>query len=328
MKQKNIDVLQLAEEILRNIELNEIPLRNIVLKCARLARLTNNQNAMNLFHYELAGYPKDQNGYVISDAFVLARHANRTFHQKDKYGQTKEYMFAETIAELESELEAAKDQLRVAFDHDVAVSSANPAQHVFPPIGNSIERAGLRQIITEKSKKIDQLKVAFYNYVLGVYYELKFGDITESIFEKRKLLVNKHLSSRLPETLKKFVSVYENLRSNNEEDWANAVHSCRRVIKDVADFLYPPIDKQLQIEGKKYKLDEDHYILRLKQYIKEKSDSKKFLEVVGSHLDYIGDRIDAIYQASIKGSHAKVSRDEAERYVIYSYLLLGDILSL
>jgi len=49
---------------------------------------------------------------------------------------------------------------------------------------------------------------------------------------------------------------------------------------------------------------------------------------VGSHLDYIGDRIDSIYNASTKGTHAKVSKEEAERYVIYTYLLLSDLLSL
>ena len=325
MESKNNEVLQLSEEILRNIELSEIPLQNIVLKCTRLARLTSNQKAMNLFHYELAGYPKDNNGYVLTDAFSLARFANRTFYDQKR---NSEVMFPETVAELESELETAKIQMSVAFDRDVSVASSNPQQYVLSPIGNSLERYGLRQIITEKSKKLNQLKIGYYNYVLGVYYELKFGNITEGIFEKRKLLVDKYLSANLPETLKKFVSVYENLRSENEEDWANAVHSCRRVIKDVADFLFPPTKEGIELDGKKYELDEDHYIIRLKQFIKQKSNSERFTEIIGSHLNYVGDRIDTIYSASTKGTHAKVTQEEAERYVIYSYLLLGDILSL
>jgi len=243
MKDKNTETLQLAEEILRNIELNEIPLRNVVLKCARLAKLTNNQKAMDLFHYELAGYPQDENGYILAEAFNLARYANRIFRQKDKSGKASEYMFPQTVAELESAVDAAREQLKVAFDKDISVASSNPDQFVMPPIGNSMERAGLRQIITESSKKIDQLKVAYYRYVLGVYYELKFGNISEDIFSKRKLSVDKALSEKLPEAIKKFVSIYENLRSGNEEDWANAVHSCRRLLSDVADYLYPPSDE-------------------------------------------------------------------------------------
>jgi len=44
---------------------------------------------------------------------------------------------------------------------------------------------------------------------------------------------------------------------------------------------------------------------------------------------YLGDRLDSTFQASQKGSHTRiVSRDEADRYVVYTYLLVGDVLSL
>lgn len=238
-------------------------------------------------------------------------------------------MFPETVAELENELIAAKEQMKVAFDRDVSVSSANPTQHVFSPIGNSIERTGLRQIITEKSKKLDQLKTSYYNYVLGVYYEIKFKNITEDIFQKRKIIIDKTLSKYLPETFKKFVSVYDNLKSESNEDWANAVHSCRRVIKDLSDFLYPATDKEIEVVGGKIiKLSDENYIVRLKQFIKEKSCSESFSRVVGSHLDFIGDRIDSIYKSSTKGSHAKVEQKEAESYVMYTYMLIGDVMDL
>ncbi len=329
MKDKNTEILQLAEEVLKNIELNEIPLRNVALKCSRLARFTNNQRAMDLFNYELAGYPQDEKGYILAEAFHLARHANRTFQQKDQTGKSLEYMFPQTVAELESAVDAAREQLKVAFDTDVSVSSSNPYQHVVTPFGNTIERAGLRQIITDNSKKIDQLKVAYYRYVLGVYYELKFGNISEDIFSKKRGFVDKVLSEKLLEAIKKFVSIYENLRSKNEEDWANAVHSCRRLLSDIADYLYPPSDESIAIgKDKTIKLDTGNYIARLKQYIKNKTESERFIEIVGSHLDYIGDRVDSIYNASSKGTHAKVTKEEAERYVIYTYLLLSDILDL
>lgn len=321
---RNEEIQLLAEEIIRNIELSELPLRNVVIKCARLARLTDNQRAINLFQYELAGYPKDDQGFIQTEAFNLARFVNRTFVDiSDK----KEKMFIETVAELESELEAAKEQMKVAYDPNVSLSSSNPYQHVGSS-GNFIERTSLRTKITNNSRKLDQLKIGYYYYVLGVLYELKYNALTENIFEKKKLIVDKKLAVDLPKTFQKFVSVYENLRSGKEENWANAVHSCRRIIKDVADFLYPPSETEIEVDGKRFKLNDENYILRLKQYIKDKQDSDKFKSVVGSHLDYIGDRIDSIYSSSTKGSHANVTQEEAERYVIYTYLLLGDILGL
>lgn len=238
-------------------------------------------------------------------------------------------MFPETISEIESELAAAKEQMKVAYDVDISISSANPYQSVTQPTRNNFERERLRQIITEKSKKLNQLITAYYNYVLGVYYEIKFKNITEDIFQKRKVILDKSLSKHLPETFKKFVSVYENLKSDNSEDWANAVHSCRRVIKDIADFLYPANDEEIEVgNNKKIKLNDENYIARLKQFIKGKSESESFAMVVGSNLDFIGDRIDSIYKATAKGSHAKVEKKEAESYVMYTHMLIGDVMDL
>lgn len=323
------ETLLLAEEILKNLELQEIPLSNIVLRCARLARITGNQSAMDLFRYELAGYPKDDQGFILAEAFQLARYANRPYKQLDKFGIVREYMFTETVAELESELEAAKEQMKVAFDRDVAVSSSNPSQYVFSPIGNTVERSTLRQMIAEKSRRLDQLRTAYYNYVLGVYYEMKFKNIAEDIFHNRKIIVDKALSKYLPDTFEKFVSVYENLKSEKAENWANAVHSCRRVLKDLADFLYPASDEEIEIrEGKLLKLNDANFIARLKQFVLKNKDSQSFQKIVGSHLEYIGDRIDSIYKTTTKGSHAKVDQKEAESYVMYTYMLVGDIMEL
>jgi len=323
------DSLTLSEEIIKNIELQEISLSNIVLRCARLARITRNQQAMDLFKYELTGYPKDDKGYILADAFQLAKYANRSFRQKDQNSIIQEYMFTETVSEIENELLAARDQMKVAFDRNISISSANPNQFVIPPTGNVTERSLLRQIISKNSKKLDQLKTAYYNYVLGVYYEIKFKNIIDDIFQKRKIILDKTLSKNLPETFKKLVSAYDNLKSENYEDWANAVHSCRRVIKDIADFLYPSTDEEIKVESNnKIKLNDKNYIARLKQFIKEKSNSKSFAMVIGSNLDFIGNRIDTIHKATTKGSHTKVEKKEAESYVMYTYMLMGDVMDL
>jgi hypothetical protein len=38
--------------------------------------------------------------------------------------------------------------------------------------------------------------------------------------------------------------------------------------------------------------------------------------------------LDAVFRAAQKGSHASVTQDEAHRYVVYTYMIVGDILSL
>jgi hypothetical protein len=44
---------------------------------------------------------------------------------------------------------------------------------------------------------------------------------------------------------------------------------------------------------------------------------------------FLGDRLDAVFKAAQKGSHADiVTREEADRYVVYTYMIVGDLMSL
>lgn len=100
----------------------------------------------------------------------------------------------------------------------------------------------------------------------------------------------------------------------------------------MADVLYPPRDdKVVDVNGKKktIRLGKDNYVNRLIAFLEENSKSSRFQDIVGSHLAFVGNRLDSIFQAAQMGSHdIIVSREEADRYVVYTYLVVGDILSL
>lgn len=171
-----------------------------------------------------------------------------------------------------------------------------------------------------------------HQYVLLKHYELKFSGISDDIFSRLRTRVDSAVGKSVPESINKFSSAYNNLLSENPEDWSNAVHSCRRILKDLADSLFPPCEDKVIKAGKKpkvIKLGKDNYINRLIAFIETKTTSEKFTAIVGSHLGFIGDRLDSVVESSQKGSHATITtKEEADRYVIYTYLLVGDILSL
>lgn len=76
-------------------------------------------------------------------------------------------------------------------------------------------------------------------------------------------------------------------------------------------------------------VDDKNYINRLICFVEDNSKSERFNELVGSHLEFIGNRLDSIYHAASKGSHTDItSREEADRCVVYTYMIVGDILSL
>lgn len=193
-----------------------------------------------------------------------------------------------------------------------------------------LEKESIPRGIPYSQQEFQGYKTHVYSYVINIYYELRFSAVPQEVFERTRRRVDNKLAEMVPEAVKKFMSIYDNMKSTNPEDWSNAVHSCRRILQAVADVLYPPNPdglSEINRGGKKIKVGPDNYINRLVLYVEDKSNSERFSEVVGSHLKFIKDRLRSIYYAAQKGSHTEIkSAEEAERYIIYTYLLIGDIL--
>lgn len=330
LKNKSAEALELSEEILRNFELSEIPSQHIILKCLRLARLINDFDSLEWLKQEANGYEKTPEGYLTTKSWELTAKSGRRYFEKDeKTKKPVEYAFMETLAVMEASIKVAQQRMEVASDPDISISSHSQYNPTLPA-GNKWERQDIAQSIKKFTERMEKVKSKIYEYVFNVNYELKFGNITEDIFTRKRNIVDNRLKEICPEAIQKFISVYENLKSGNDEDWANAVHSCRRILKDVADQLYPPSDEPVILEesNKKIQVGNDQFINRIVLYVESKSTSEKFNSVVGSHIKFIGERLDSLYQAANKGTHHEVTLEEAERYIIYIYLILGDIINL
>jgi len=322
---------ELSAEILKNFELSEMPVSNIILKCLRLCRLLGDEDGVLLFTFESSGYPSTPKG-LTSDAWRIAKIAGRRYFckEKDNSGQQKETEYANVtlIAELEETIASQKIRLAAAIDPNVSISSANPSQIVHAPIGNVTERNGAITSIKGAQKSIQQITGCLYDYILRIYNKLYYGNIIEDTFTRSRLEVNEKMGLLCPQAIGKFVAVYDNMDSDNQEDWANAVHSCRRILLDLADALYPAQKEPLVIDGKQIKIGHDQYINRLIQYVGSKAGSKTYADIVGTDLSSIGKRLDAINDAVCKGTHAEITKDEASRYIIHTYLLISDIIAL
>ncbi len=322
------EALELSDEIIRNIELSEIPLSNVALKTARLARLTNDFNMIKTMELEISGYSNESSGFVPKDQWKIGIEANRQYQNEN----SKELIYPESIEQLEGEIRFNQTALEVAKDADISFASANPRHSPRTYTGNWKERTEIRKRNAIILKRLASRRSLIYQYVLKKYLELRFSNISDDIFANIREKVDKNIGKLVPESVKRFSAVYEYLNSENTENWSNAVHSCRRILKDLANAVYSPSeDKQKVIDGQETttKLDEEHYINRILEFITQSSDSQSFQRVVGSQLKFIEDRLNSLLNASHKGTHATiVSKDDANRIVVYTYLLIGDILSL
>jgi hypothetical protein len=323
------EALALSDEILKNVELSEAPLTNAALKASRLARLLNDFVHQKIFEYEAGGYPSTPDG-VPPDVWALAKAAGRTYQKKNDKGVVNTYAIAESIEQLEAQIEMTKLGLDVARDPNV--SSANPNQYV-NAFGNSFERQRLHGELKETVKRLGARRSFLYAYVVQRNLELKFSGIAADAFSRIREAVDEKIGSVVPSAVQKFAAIYENLSSENPEDWSNAVHGCRRVLQDLADALFPATDepRQKSVAGKvvTVKLGADNYINRLIAYADDSTPSERTAAIIGSQLGFLGDRLDALFQAAQKGSHSTIARrEEADRYVVYTYMVVGDLLQL
>ncbi|MDT7044075.1 helix-hairpin-helix domain-containing protein [Candidatus Nitronereus thalassa] len=155
-----------------------------------------------------------------------------------------------------------------------------------------------------------------------LYSALAFGEIPKQHFDFIRDRVDNLLLDVCPDAIEQFMKAYERLSSGNSEDWSLALTVCRRVIKAVADAIYPPTTAKAGDRD----LGEPQYINRLWAFLDENLPASSDKDLAKAHVDYLGSFLHRLDRKASKGVHAKVTHEEAVRSVLYTYLTLGDLL--
>jgi len=316
MPSKRDEALVLAEELLTNIELGQLPAVDVARKASRLARLLDDTEAMAWLRYEIAGYPNS----LTTAAWGAAIRSNR---QSAPNPQGQPTVLPTALGQLETAVQGALAQIGAAADAPVSITSANPHQTVVAPQGNTTERSAVRNLAGQQKALLDKVLGAIHEYVADRYQELRFGSAVESAFDVVRAQVDASIAALVPDAPAMLAAAFENAASDNPEHWAGAAATCRRLLKAAADALRPPGEP---VSGRI--MTDPAYINRLMDWIAAKAESKTAADLIAADLDYLGRRLDAVDDAGQKGAHATVTRFDAARFLTGTYLLLGDILGL
>lgn len=288
---------ELAHNIILGIERGD-DLSQMCLQCARLALLLNNQDKADSFTR-------------MAEKVVEAETFLETYGSLIK--KTMQHLELDDIYDPISSQRSTIDNMR-----NIALSLSSAPWKYRDPQQDI-------QTYTRSKRTTSETKTTVYTFAMNKYYSLEFTQTSIDIFENYRIMIENKLPDKLPDSRNQLDSITKNLASDNSTDWSNAVHTCRKILQDLSNASYPPES----IISNDIQLGPTNYINRLMAYIEMNSDSKKFKQITGSNLKYIGERLDAVYEASNKGSHQTITtKDEAQRHVIYTYLFLGDILTL
>jgi len=241
--------------------------------------------------------------------------------------QFAEHAIGEPVAELEN----YADNYTLVGSPVIDLLNRHIFEHIVnkdPILFNQIKVRKAELPFMQIKKALDGIKTRISEFLDGVILELEYGGIPEAIFEQVRQEVDHKLTLLCPSAIEKLTVTYDQLsKAQNPEVYSQVASTCRRIIKDVADALYPPTtDIVMTDDGKSIKLDENSYKNRILQSMKSVGTGDTEQAFVLSMFDYIDAFLSAINSYASKGDHSKFNKTDATRCIVYTYLLLGDIL--
>lgn len=164
-------------------------------------------------------------------------------------------------------------------------------------------------------------------FLNDIIVELQYGGTVEFLMEELRKNTDAKLANLDVKLTDETQSLFLNLKSTNPADWNKVAHSCRKIIKLVADKVFPFKDEQYQMkDGRMLKVGEPQFINRLCAFLDQKivGDEKKFLI---SELKYFESYLRQIVEYTQMGEHKpSIEKYHADMMAIHTYLIISEIL--
>jgi DNA uptake protein ComE-like DNA-binding protein len=170
---------------------------------------------------------------------------------------------------------------------------------------------------------LNYVRKAAHARATQLYNKLAYADTPQSSFDVLKGAVDDKLLDIAPEQSEQLMLAFRAVTDDKPESWSQALTSCRRLIKGLADTLKPVTSKET-VGGRP--LTSEQYINRLWAFMDEAIESDANRELAKAHVDLLGSYLERTDKITSKGVHAKLGRIEAVKAVFHTYLMIADIL--
>ena len=322
--------LEACEKVIDGIEDSTITTESALLQCSKIARLTNDEENLIWLQYEYGGYPKNNDGRVISDAWNIAYKKGRGY-QKDG----KLYIFTELASELEEKITAQQKAVG-NFTTNGASVSGELALLAMDRLTTNVHRSTITMVadVAIAQKRLASLKAQYYEYALKKHIELNFGNVATDVFARYREQVDLAFSELSKETLLKLQAIEGKINSGNPEMYSQALTTCRRLFESTAVELFSKHfpdykDKVYKTKsGAEIDVSGNHYKNKLSAVIEKLEDKSMKKTLVGSNVIYLLDWIDNLSNLQCEGVHSDITKEDTERCILQTYMCLGDVLTL
>ena len=335
--------LNLVQTTLDEFDSLNYKLSSVLRKAIRIARLRNDyENLWWLQEEMLADDDKEARNRIQKE---LLPHYSREQFEGTKRSILQAWLSGRSVREVNDdgtlvnkdtycslsvpEIEGHIERLLTEVDSKVPPPGMHPLDLYNTEAAYSKVRTILRLRAEELSTVLKRIEHRVHEFLSITEKQLAYGQINSDIFERNRQYVDSRLRVIAPESLEQLVVAYRRVEEGDSEAGSHALLSCRRVLKSLADRLYPARKEPIiGSDGQERRLTDDKYIARLWQFVAERVKGRTAGDLLLAQVNDTGNRIDRLYDLDNKGVHADVTEFEVNQAVIQTYLLVGDILRL
>jgi hypothetical protein len=293
---------ELSNVILNDLEINQLPISQILMKAKRLARMLHDSDAQKWLDYEIMGYPVvfDPNDlgsckkYYTNDRPVIR---DEKTHRPHSIG----------LPHLESYINSTKIE-------SVSKIGANESQKM--------------QILNKHHELVndfERLKTTIHNYITEVNISLSVGEFAEDIFEDTRLAADKFIRENCPRAGEQLLAINERMKYYDPESFSPALQAVQKILVIVADTVVPAGEKiYLDKKGHERSTEPHQYLNRIFSYIEQNSRNDPVLFMIESEMSYIFAKSEHSHEKT-KGMHERISKDDVELAIIHMYLIIAEI---
>jgi hypothetical protein len=251
--------------------------------------------------------------------------------------QTRRYFASRRVDDNENinghSVEQMEDHLAQAEavygQYSAAPAGMTQIDTYFVAQGNDSARATLIPVIGQQRAILARVRQGVHTYLTTTEAELEAGKTESGFFDHVQSHINALLAKYAPEAAQNFVGAQERIVGGGSEDISHALTSCRRMIKSLADSLYPATNESVVgLDGVARQMSDEAYKNRLSQYVRDKVGKHKNGPALQAVISQLASRLNSLDGLASKGVHADPSIDEARTCVAQTYFLAGDLLSI
>ena len=332
MKSRSSSALEIAKKTRKQLSEKSISLISILRECKTICRYLEITEKHKWIDYELNGYSSIKKLTNNETEQKIIPDYRQVYQQlQDEYERPVTICDGETTTTyLKYDLVNSISELISSEKHGAVLSassmidflnSKNFKSTLIPNFSPTPIVHNSKIPPSQIAKALNGIENRIYEFLDLIILKLEYGQIPENIFEGIRHEVDDEFTKLCPDALEKLLPLYEQLNSDNEIIYSQIAGTCRNIIKDVSDSLYHIHSTNLQIPDSK-KLNESKFINRILTSIKNETEKSVFK----SMFEYTDNFLHSIQQYASKGVHSEFKKSDAIRCIVYTYMVLGDIL--